>query len=111
MGKGVRQRVYQTLTHPWFDATEMELTSEGKRQKVLHKFPGVSGRCLADIYVCPTSVCLQQFSSQDLASDGDKRSVDANGDDTDTFVDPLRVKFRNIVEVLFISGRELVVIL
>jgi hypothetical protein len=61
--------------------------------------------------VCPTSVCLQQFSSQDLASDGDKRSVDANGDDTDTFVDPLRVKFRNIVEVLFISGRELVVIL
>jgi hypothetical protein len=61
--------------------------------------------------VCPTSVCLQQFSSQDLASDGDKRSVDANGDDTDTFVDPLRVKFRNIVEVRFISGRELVVIL
>jgi hypothetical protein len=50
---------------------------------------------------------LQKFSSFDLAQDGDKRVLDANGEETEAFVDPLRVQYRDLVEVCSISAREM----
>ena len=56
--------------------------------------------------VC-TLVRLQKLSSFDLAQDGDKRVLDANGEETEAFVDPLRVQYRDLVEVCSISAREM----
>jgi len=49
---------------------------------------------------------LQKFRTVDLAQDGDKRVLDANGDETEAFVDPLRVQYRDIVEVCQTSARH-----
>lgn len=46
-----------------------------------------------------TPVHLQKFSCFDLARDGDKRVLNANGEETEEFLDPLRVQYRDIVEV------------
>jgi hypothetical protein len=42
---------------------------------------------------------LQKFSCFDLARDGDKRVLNADGEETEEFLDPLRVQYRDIVEV------------
>lgn len=125
LGKRVRQRLFQTVADPWFDAAEMELTSERRRDKVLEKLPAVCTRRLPDIYhiylhcfmycivlqclvdVCQTSICnsVQKFSSVDLAADGDLRKVDNYGQETSEFVDPLRVQFRDLSEVSTFFGR------
>jgi len=42
---------------------------------------------------------FQAFTHFDLAEPGDKRVVDADGQETTDFVDPLRVKFRDVTEV------------
>ena len=60
--------------------------------------------CIAQQYlldVCQTSICnsVQKFSSVDLAADGVLRKVANYGQETSEFVDPLRVKFRNLSEV------------
>jgi hypothetical protein len=52
-------------------------------------------------------VYLQKFRTVDLAQDGDKRVLDANGDETEAFVDPLRVQYRDILEVCQTSARHL----
>jgi hypothetical protein len=44
-------------------------------------------------------IYLQRFSTFDLARPGDKRVLDSAGEATEEFVDPLRVQFRNVVEV------------
>ena len=44
LGKRVRQRLFQTVADPWFDAAKMVLTSERRRDKVLEKLPGVCTR-------------------------------------------------------------------
>ena len=50
---------------------------------------------------------MQKFRSVDLAQDGDKRVLDANGEETEAFVDPLRVQYRDILEVCQMSARHL----
>ena len=50
---------------------------------------------------------MQKFRSVDLAQDGDKRVLDANGEETEAFVDPLRVQYRDILEVCQTSARHL----
>ena len=51
-----------------------------------------------------TIVCSQKFRSVDLAQDGDKRVLNANGEETEAFVDPLRVQYRDILEVCLTSA-------
>ena len=46
-----------------------------------------------------TLVYLQKFSSFNLAVDGDKRVLNSKGEETEEFLDPLRVQYRDIVEV------------
>jgi hypothetical protein len=44
IGKGKRDRLFQTVRHPAFDPSTMAITSEAKRRKVMKKLPGpVSG--------------------------------------------------------------------
>jgi hypothetical protein len=44
IGKGKRDRLFQTVRHPDFDPSTMGITSEAKRRKVMTKLPGpVSG--------------------------------------------------------------------
>ena len=38
------------------------------------------------------------FKSFDLACDGDRRVLGVDGKETQTFVDPLRVQYRDVVE-------------
>ena len=52
-----------------------------------------------------TPLHLQKFSSFNLAVDGDKRVLDADGEETLEFLDPLRVQYRDIVEVCWMSAR------
>ena len=51
-------------------------------------------------------MCWQKFRSVDLAQDGDKRVLNANGEETEAFVDPLRVQYRDILEVCQTSARR-----
>ena len=44
VGKGKRDRLLQTVRHPDFDPSTMEITSEAKRRKLMKQLPGpVSG--------------------------------------------------------------------
>jgi hypothetical protein len=44
VGKGKRDRLFQTVRHPDFDPSKMEITSESKRRKLMKQLPGpVSG--------------------------------------------------------------------
>ena len=44
VGKGKRDRLFQTVRHPDFDPSTMEITSESKRRKLMKQLPGpVSG--------------------------------------------------------------------
>jgi hypothetical protein len=60
----------------------------------------ISARRLADACDLQYRLCLfQAFSHFDLAAPGDKHVVDADGQETSDFVDPLRVKYRDVTEV------------
>ena len=107
-GTGKRQRVrqYQTQKLPGFDVASCKIGSEGQRTKVLENYlegyrfpPQISDRYPVDICQIYDNYLLQKFMHKDLAQDGDKRVLGSDGLPTEVFVDPLRVQYRNVVEV------------
>ena len=99
LGKRLQNRVRDTVQMADFEPKEMDITSDGKRAKVLEQLPGGvraqdSARCHQYI-----NSCMQRFDSFDLARDGDKRKVGPDGEPSDQFVDPLRLQYRDVVEV------------
>ena len=111
-GKRQRTRQYQTMNLPGFDPANMTIKNERQRRKVLEKLPGgvrhicrISVRYLCYVYpsfACLPDICFcmwQKFMQKDLAADGDKRVLGPDGLPTEEFIDPLRLQYRDVVEV------------
>ena len=106
VGKRVRSRAFKTFQAAGFEVQEMEIRTEGQREKMFKELPGGVGTSNLKMLNCKQQFghLGQRFETHDLAREGDKLKQDGSGD----FIDPVTVQYRNVLEVtdfiLFSNG-------